>query len=127
VAPLADGSPFGASTVAQPGWERRTIEAVMPREMASDMLKLARKLDLVAGGRFAVHVGGRVWLWSRERRPDGTRERPVAGFTVAWDVPTRGRAAVREIAWDPQRSSPTEVCRAIALLARSDPELVDSD
>jgi hypothetical protein len=127
VAPLAGERPFGTRPVAQPGWERRAIEAVMPRAVAVDMLRLARKLALEAGGRYAVHAGGRVLLWSSERRPDGSRERPVAGFAIAWGVPASGQAAVTEIAWDPRRSSLTEVCRAIALLARADPETVDAD
>ena len=127
MARLAGESPFDTHPGAHPDWERRAIQAVMPREVAVDMLKLARKLDRAAGGRYEVKVGGRVSLWSSERRPDGSRERPVAAFLLAWGAPGPGRAAVTEIAWDPARSSLAEVCRAIALLARADPETVDAD
>ena len=95
-------------------WECRRLAVVLPREIVETMWRRAHQWDVAAGGRFEAH-GGTILLWSHNLTSASAR--PIAAVSLGWGEPDARSATVEHVAWDPQSSSESEICRAVALLA----------
>jgi len=95
------------------GWSKASVGCALPASAAATLLRRLQQWSLVEGGRIEAIDGSTVVIWSNGVGAAAVPRR-IACFVVE---PDSGRMWVRQIAWDPMRSSAKEVWRMVFLLA----------